>query len=182
MLQRFSVSLVADPHLGSDTATYDAYAEAVNKEDARYLAARAGTRINLGAGVYFDVLFPDRDVSGFAPNDASVVGVLSYGETSVLLTGDAPQKIERHLVHTYGDQLDVDILKLGHHGSKTASAATFLAAASPAYAVVSAGKNNRYGHPHEEVVARVREFDIPMVSTAEEGTIVFTSDGDEWKY
>ena len=78
-----------------------------------------------------------------------------------------------------GSQLKVDVLKVGHHGSKTSTADTFVQAVSPDYAIISAGKNSRYGHPHKEVLEILSEADIKTKNTAEVGSITFISDGEK---
>ena len=94
-----------------------------------------------------------------------------------MLTGDAPSNIEDYLVGIYGDELQSDILKLGHHGSKTSTSELFLGTVNPQYAVVSAAVGNRYGHPHQEVMQRVFSRDIVTLHTGIDGTITFYSDG-----
>jgi competence protein ComEC len=110
-------------------------------------------------------------------NTSSIVVKVSYGESDFMLTGDAPQGIEDYLSVTYGDALQSEVLKLGHHGSKTSTSELFLEAVKPQYAVVSSGKDNRYGHPNGEVVDRVTVRNIPISNTAAEGAIHFQSDG-----
>jgi competence protein ComEC len=94
-----------------------------------------------------------------------------------MLTGDAPIGIEDYLVLSYQGLLASDVLKLGHHGSKTSSGELFLKAVSPNYVVVSAGADNKYGHPHPDVVSRVKAIGAKIESTAVSGTIIFKSDG-----
>ncbi len=129
--------------------------------------------------VYFEILYPDRDVSKMDTNDASIVGVLHYGRTTFLLNGDAPQDVEHILVTTRKKDIDVDVLKLGHHGSRTSSSEEFIKATTPDYGIVSAGLNNEYGHPHKEVIALLEKYKIPMLKTFELGTIHFVSDGNK---
>ena len=93
------------------------------------------------------------------------------------MTGDSPKSIERYLVSEYGEQLQSDVLKVGHHGSKTSSDELFVKAVDPTYAVVSAGMKNRYGHPHEDVIQIFQNENIEILSTYDEGNIVFISDG-----
>jgi competence protein ComEC len=95
-----------------------------------------------------------------------------------MLTGDAPQEIENYLVETYGSQLDSDVLKLGHHGSKTSTSDAWLDTVSPRFAVVSAGIDNRYGHPHQDVMQRVFARNIQTSHTGTDGTVIFQSDGE----
>lgn len=174
----FRVFTVLDPGITSDTAAYRAYAESVAAEGARYIPARRGQRISFGDGVYLDVLYPDRDMQGITDdNSASVVVRVVYGETEVLLTGDAPQSVENYLVMLGTTTLASDILKAGHHGSKTSSGSMFLEAVHPRYTIISAGKGNTYGHPHEETLARLRAASTTILATYDGGNIVFESDG-----
>jgi competence protein ComEC len=94
-----------------------------------------------------------------------------------MLSGDAPQEIEDYLVKTYGTQLDSDLLKLGHHGSKTSTSDAWLDTITPQYAVVSAGIDNRYGHPHQDVMQRVFKRNIQTSHTGTDGIITFQSNG-----
>jgi beta-lactamase superfamily II metal-dependent hydrolase len=110
-------------------------------------------------------------------NTGSIGARLSYGNTSFLFTGDSPIAIEKYLTWKYGSTLKTDVVKLGHHGSRTSSSREFLSAAQPTYAVVSAGKGNRYGHPHEEVLDLTDEMRISILNTANYGSIVFKTDG-----
>jgi competence protein ComEC len=124
------------------------------------------------------IFSPAADPTALESNTSSIVARLSYGEIDFMLTGDAPSSIEEYLVKTYGERLESEVLKLGHHGSKTSTAENFLLKVSPLYAVVSAGRDNRYGHPNSEVIARVEAFGSEILSTATLGTIVFKTDGE----
>lgn len=178
ILERFHVEKFIEPGIESDNAIDDAIRMIRAKKGVESILARRGMRVRFSQDAYFDVLYPDRDVTDLKDtNDASIVGKMVYGSTSVMLTGDAPKSVESRLVLAYGTDLQSDILKAGHHGSKTSSGKSFVEAVSPEYAVISAGKNNRYGHPHKEVVDLFKILGIPILATAESGTIEFTSDG-----
>lgn len=140
--------------------------------------ALRGDVIDMGGGVLLTVLFPDRALPFVDPNDASIIAHLTYGKTAFLLTGDAPQKVERYLTRLDGFLLKSDVLKLGHHGSNTSSSEEFIGYTDPAYAVVSAGKDNRYGHPHQEVIERMERFGVITKDTLS-GAVTFVSDGTE---
>ncbi len=151
-----------------------------NEPDLKTILARRGQRIILDDvhGVFLDILFPDQNTEHFKDtNDASIVLQLVYGESQFLLNGDAPRSVEDFLVAHDHDRLQSDVLKLGHHGSKTSSGETFLKQVRPSYAVVSAGKNNRYHHPNPEVVERVTDLGVPILSTIDLGTVTFQTDG-----
>jgi len=139
------------------------------------ILARRGMEIDLGGGAILQILFPDRDPSGMETNTSSIVARLVYGENEFLLTGDSPQAIENYLVSLGG--LTSDILKAGHHGSKTSTGVAFISAVSPEYVVISAGKDNRYGHPNQEVLDTITGFGAQILRTDQSGRIIFKSDG-----
>ncbi len=196
VFRAYDVSLVLDPNVPSENATYGYYKELVQEEGARHVVARRGQVIDFGDGVHLRILFPDRDMSTSATNNASVIAQLVYGETEVLLTGDAPKSVETYLITLDGsthstdsmnspqagsgqaNSLASDILKAGHHGSRTSSGEGFVRAVSPEYAVISAGQDNSYGHPHKEVLDVFNAAKVTILGTYEKGTIVFTSDGN----
>ncbi|MDP2705136.1 MAG: ComEC/Rec2 family competence protein [Patescibacteria group bacterium] len=179
VFEHFNIKTFIEPGVSSDTAIYKTLGKSVANEGAKKILARRGMKINLGSGVSFLVLFPDRDVTDFETNTASIVGILTYEESSFLLTGDSPKEIENYLTFLNATGVDVDVLKAGHHGSKTSTGKAFVSATSPDYAVISAGENNSYGHPHAEVLQTLSDFGAQIVRTDEMGTIIFTSDGGE---
>lgn len=146
-------------------------------KDLEIIYARRGMVFDLGGGVALEILFPAGDPRELESNTSSIVARLVYGETEFMLTGDSPASIEAYLVGADKAGLQSDVLKAGHHGSKTSTSPAFVEAVAPSYAVISAGRDNRYGHPHMEVVARLEEAGVQIVNTAEVGAIVFRSDG-----
>ncbi|MEX0930429.1 MAG: ComEC/Rec2 family competence protein [Candidatus Paceibacterota bacterium] len=178
VLERYSVAALLHSGSESESRIDDALLSSAEKEGVVVTELRAGDTIRLSPRVHFDVLFPPVDPSGMDPNDASLIGRLVYGDTAFLLSGDAPKAVEKYLAQTYGRNLKSNVLKVGHHGSDTSSALVWIGWSDPEYAVISAGKDNSYGHPHEEVVERLERFDIKILETAKEGTIVFESDGE----
>ncbi len=179
VLERMRVDNVITTENTSDTGAYRAFENIIRKKNPRRILARIGTRIVLDRGVVLEILFPESNTRGFETNTASIVARLTYGEQSFLLTGDSPISIEKYLVGKNGGKLKSTVLKLGHHGSRTSSSKIFLAATDPEYAVISAGKDNKYGHPHAEVVAFLEELKIPHLNTADRGTIIFKTDGTD---
>lgn len=177
VLKRYSIQNVLEPGTVTDTEIYKIFKDAVREEGIEPAIARRGMVIDLGGGVSLQILFPDRDVSGLSTNDGSVVAKLVYGDTSFMLSGDTTKNIEEYLTLLDGKNLDVDVLKLAHHGSKTSSSDVFLGATTPKYAIVSAGKENRYGHPHQEVIDRLNALNVKILGTYEMGTVVFESNG-----
>jgi competence protein ComEC len=178
LFDRFSVKHLLVSGVSSDNSAYEEMMNGAKKENTDIRFARRG-RIVLDQehGIFLDILFPDREVTGLETNMSSVVMKLIYRETSFLFTGDSPQAIEKYLISQDPKVLDVDVLKLGHHGSKTSNSEEFLLNTSPEYAIISAGKGNSYGHPHKEVLDLLNKDNIPYLDTMDVGTIVFESDG-----
>ncbi|WP_369902561.1 DNA internalization-related competence protein ComEC/Rec2 [Bacillus manliponensis] len=124
----------------------------------------------------FTILAPEGDEEG--DNDASIVLFASMGNRTWLFTGDLEEKGEKELVETYPN-LRADILKVGHHGSKTSSTVQFLDHVKPKVAVISAGEKNRYGHPNKEVVDRLIERGIKVWRTDEQGAVSYIFQGEK---
>ena len=177
VLKQYEIATVMEPGTVGKSQMYPEFEKEVTAEGAARVLARRGQIINLGGEAYLKILFPDLDVSTETPNNGSIVMRLVYGETEVLLTGDATQKVENHLLAIDPTELKSDVLKVGHHGSRTSTGAGFIAAVAPEYAVISLGKDNRYGHPHEETLDTLQQFGVEVFRTGEEGTIIMRSDG-----
>ena len=140
-------------------------------------------RLHLGGGAFIDILFPDRDVYTWAPNDGSIVARLVYGNTSLMLTGDSTTMTEKIILSKSSKTgLSSTVLKVGHHGSRTSTGAAFIKAVSPSYTLISDGKNNTYGHPHRETLDVLTEFGAKIFRTDILGTIVMRSDGQNVKF
>lgn len=111
-------------------------------------------------------------------NNTSIVIRIVYGDTSFLFTGDAEQETEEKILES-GQDIESTVLKVGHHGSSTSTSQAFLDAVSPTYAVISCGKDNSYGHPHSETLAKLASAGVEVLRTDELGDIYCTSDGSE---
>lgn len=111
-------------------------------------------------------------------NNTSIVIRIVYGDTSFLFTGDAEQETEARILES-GQDIESTVLKVGHHGSSTSTSQAFLDAVSPTYAVISCGKDNSYGHPHSETLAKLASAGVEVFRTDELGDIYCTSDGTE---
>ena len=177
VLERYEVDSIITTNNKNDTTVSEAFIMESLQESAVNYTANFGQQLALGASTSLLILSPAGDVSNWETNTASIVAQLRYGDIEFMLTGDMPSGIEDYLVRTQGGNLASEVLKLGHHGSRTSTSGDFLDAVQPKYAIVSAGKDNSYGHPHGEVVDKVRERKIKMLNTAEEGSVVFKSDG-----
>lgn len=178
VLERYEVAHIVVTDNAGTTAVAERFQNSVAAEGAQIYTAQAGQWYRLGEEVMMLVYSPAGRADVMESNASSIVVQLVYGETTFLLTGDATIAIEDYLVATFSDRLDSDVLKLGHHGSRTSTSEVFLDTVTPVYAVVQAGKNNSYGHPHPEVLERVAARAIPTVSTGSDGRATFLSDGE----
>ncbi len=179
VLSRYSVGIFLEPGVESENSLDDELHARLEGENISKLLARRGQVINFGDGVRLTILFPDRDVSKWETNEASIVARVDYGESSFLLTGDSPIRVENILLSLDKKFLDTDVLKAGHHGSRTSTSLHFTQAVSPDYAVISAGKGNSYSHPHPEVLNILEKVGVKIVSTIDRGTIEFRTDGEK---
>jgi len=129
--------------------------------------------------ISLEILWPPANYETKENNNRSIVARLDYSETSFLFTGDAGFDVEKVLLEnsTSTNILDVDILKAGHHGSKTASNLEFLEKVSPELTIISAGKDNKFGHPNPETLDRINTVGSKIKNTAEVGRILIKSDG-----
>ncbi len=176
-LDKYSVENILEPGTTNAYPAYAVFQKKVENMKITKTLARRGQTIDLGGGAYLQVLFPDRNVDQVSPNTGSIVMKLIYGDTSVLLQGDSISNIEQYLLELDGEYLESDILKAGHHGSKTSSVPEYVAKVSPKWTVISSGENNSYGHPHKETLQTMEALKIPTFSTCNNGTIFFESDG-----
>ena len=179
VIDRFEVGRVLISGRGTDTAAYSRLCEAAERRGTDIGAAEAGYTEEIG-GMKLDVLFADEDA--VSENDMSAVVKVEFGSVSAIYTGDAGEKTEGLILGRYErDELECDILKVGHHGSQTSSSREWLEALSPGFAVISCAAANDYGHPHAAVLRRLADLGAEVHRTDIEGTVVFVSDGESVK-
>jgi competence protein ComEC len=117
-------------------------------------------------------------VFNLSSNNKSGILKIIYGSTSFLFTGDAEKRVENILINNYQSLLDVDVLKVGHHGSKTSSSDELLQYTSPQYALISSGIKNKFGHPYQNVISKFKSNDIKILRTDKNGAVLMVSDGE----
>lgn len=174
VLQTFPVERFYMPNKAHTTKTFANLIEAVNESGARRIQTRAGVRF----------AFDDAQAEYLAPNsgdyanlnDYSAVLKITHGEISFLLTGDAERVSEEEMLEA-GHDLKATVLKAGHHGSNTSTTDAFLEAVAPDCVVISCGKGNEYGHPHQEVLSRLVAAGAGICRTDQLGTILAESNG-----
>ena len=166
--------------------------KAAKANGTKQVKVKAGDVLDFGNGVYFEIVSPsqsliDEDTAAIKAkkkvdvNNESVVGRLTFGNFAMLFTGDAEGPVEKDMVASYGKKLKCQVLKAGHHGSKTSSTAEFLKLVQPESVVMSLGVNNQYGHPHEALLNRLQKQGIKNIyRTDANGTITIVSDGSSY--
>lgn len=201
VLKRYKIDYVLWTGIVRDTAEYKKWVSLLENQDSEIVMAEADRRVKAGK-VLLDVLYPFENLEGQSinnTNNTSIILRLVFGKTSFLFTGDAYKSVERKLVREALDNesfiVTSDILKIGHHGSKTSSAEDFLVIVEPEIAVISLGGNpeaegencdnrerNRYKHPSCEVLANLQKYGITVLRTDEQGDIRISSDGRNLKF
>lgn len=166
--------------------------KAAKANGTQQVKVKAGDVLDFGNGVSFEIVSPsqsliDEDTAAIKAkkkvdvNNESVVGRLTFGKFAMLFTGDAEGPVEKDMVASYGKKLKCQVLKAGHHGSKTSSTAEFLKLVQPESVVMSLGVNNQYGHPHEALLNRLQKQGIKNIyRTDANGTITIVSDGSSY--
>ena len=178
VFDRYDVGSVVRSFISSGTNVYKSVMEATANEGSVVHLVSLPLSFTLD-DVRFDTLWPIGE-NVRETNAASVVLLITYGSVQTLLTGDAPSAVEEFLVKSFGDMLyDIEILKAGHHGSKTSTSSVFLTHTQPNAVIYSSGKNNSYGHPHDEVLERIRLYSseqgeqVPDEYRTSDGTVSF---------
>lgn len=158
------------------TKTFENLLDEIANQGKSITQAKPGLVRNID-GVELEVLGVDtlpKDA-----NNSSIVIKVTYGETDLILTGDAESKVEQIILNEYGDKLDAEILKLGHHGSDTSTSDNFLDAVDPDIAVISVGTNNKYGHPSQSILTKLTDKLITTYRTDLNGTVTIKTDGTD---
>lgn len=176
ILERYDVGLlVTNGALPDGDPTFTALKAAAAERGTPVHATTQGETLPLD-GAELIILHPGTGFQAEGTNEQSIVARLTYGDLSVLLTGDAEEEAERAMLAA-GLPVVSTVLKAGHHGSNGSSSEEFLAAVRPQVAIISAGMDNSFGHPHPAVLARMAEVGAVVLRTDEAGTIEVISDG-----
>ena len=188
VIKNVNVGEVLDSGQVHTTQTFEDFLDAVETKQIPLNSVRQGDSIMLDPTVKIDVLNPPANLLDGADNEAefndnSVVLKLTYGEFSVLLTGDMEERNEARLVSENTTTLDADVLKAGHHGSRTSSSMPFLNAVTPEVVIISLGAGNTYGHPHREALDRISAAgNEHLFRTDIDGTITLIANGSSSEY
>ena len=163
IMEEFKVKTAIISKQGETSKNYEDFKRIVNNKKLKILIVNKGDRINLEGNLYFDVLWPNNSkiISENVLNNNSIVCKLQYNNFSMLFTGDIEEVAENQILEDYKEKrtiLNSTILKVGHHGSKSSSTQEFLDAVKPIIALIGVGKNNKFGHPNDEVIKRLQNM------------------------
>lgn len=172
VIKTFDIGSIYMPKITADTKTFEDVLDAAESKNLMINTAKSGVSIMDTEDLSVKFLAPTLD-SYENTNDYSAVVKVVYGDTSYLFTGDAEEFSENLIT----DDVNADVLKVGHHGSSTSTSTEFLKKVSPSSAVISCGKGNSYGHPHSETLQKLADMGTAVYRTDELGTIVSVSDG-----
>ncbi|MGG5462057.1 ComEC/Rec2 family competence protein [Clostridium sp. B9] len=177
VLENFDVKSFYAPKVAHTTKTYENMLKAVKNEGLKLKQIKEGTDIDLGVNTDVEVYTPTKtsydDLNNYSP-----IMKITYGENAFMFTGDAEEISEKEALKEHKD-LKADVLKLGHHGSHSSTSEPFLKAVDPSIAIVSCGKNNKYGHPHKETMDKLKQANVKVYETFRDGDITITSNGQK---
>jgi len=182
VLERYKVKAFLDGGQEHPTPTYTHSLELVQEKGIPYQLARAGMQIQLGEGLQMRVLHPQSELLSGTDSDVnnnSIVLRLAYGQISFLLPGDVEEKAEEVLLSSNED-LASTILKSPHHASDTSLNPGFLEAVNPQLAVIQCGADNKFGHPSPTTLAKLKEHNVTVLRTDQNGTVEVVSDGERY--
>ena len=174
IVYKFDCKKVFMPDITSDTKTYDDVVQALKSRNQKAQTPKLDKTYSLGDAT-FTVIAPVKDY-GEDTNNWSIGILLQYGDNRFLFTGDAAKQAEEDMIDA-GEDISADVYKASHHGSKTGSSDDFLDKVNPAYAVISCGEGNKYGHPSAQTLNNFRSRGIKTFRTDNQGTIVAYSNG-----
>lgn len=172
-----------EPGIASDTSIYQEWLKLISQKQITCTFVQAGQVLDLGQGIVIEVLNPPSTLLEGTTDDIDNNGIvlsLSWNNVSFLFTADIEMEAELKLISERA-KLRSTVLKVAHHGSDTSTSSEFLAVVDPQVAVISAGKNNKFGHPHPEVIERLKAelIEDKIYTTGERGTVEFITDGQK---
>lgn len=177
IIKRYDVGAIITNGIVRNTNQYKEWMKIIEQKNIPLYIAQKGGIVDFGNGVHLDIIYPFENMNNKELSDSnnySVVSKLIYKNFDALFTGDIEKSIEKKLIKS-GIDLKSDILKIAHHGSKTSSSEEFLKAVGAIIAIIQMGKNNQYGHPHQEVLERLKK--LRVLQTGEHGDVEVFSDG-----
>ena len=176
IIRTFEIGSIYMPKIGNNTKSFENLLETIEDRGYEINIAKAGKTIIDNKNLWIGILAPVES-SYNELNDYSAVIQVNFGNTSFLFMGDAENLSENQIT----EDVDSDVIKIGHHGSKYSSSPSFIDRVSPDYAVITVGKDNTYGHPSSITLDTLSSRNITTYRTDRDGTIIFTTDGSKIK-
>ena len=180
VLDNFDVKNIMLPEVTSNTIVFEDLLDAIERSDIKISTPEVGGKLD-SENMDIKILAPNSEKYSLT-NDYSIALRLEHGKNSFLFTGDAEKKSEVEMVEEHGSILESDVLKAGHHGSKTSSNPEFLDLVDPAITVISVAESNSYDHPSSDLMEIFNKRDIDIYRTDEDGDIIMKSDGKVIKF
>lgn len=182
VMERYSVGRILLTGTSYESSDYEELLELVAEKEISISIAKKGQVITFGDDLSLDILAPVNLNGGKIENlnNSSIVGLLDFRDFEILLSGDAEVE-EWSSILSQGLDMDIEILKAAHHGSENGTSRKILEMFIPEVALISAGEDNKYGHPHDEVLDLLKEFEIDVYRTDIEGTVHIISDGESYQ-
>ena len=178
VINDFNVKNIILPDAVATTKTYNNMLDAVEDNNVNAIKADVGDKYSFGE-CSFEIICP-YEIDEENLNNSSVGIILTHGNNKMLFMGDAEAKVEEQIIAS-GRDLNVDLYKVSHHGSRTSSSEKFISLLSPEYSVISCGKDNDYGHPHSETISTLEKYGSKIYRTDQCGDIVITSLGNGFR-
>lgn len=177
IIKRYNIGSFYSPKVITSSTTFENMISALVDKNLKINVLKKGVKgIDLGKNTEIEVFSPLENISSDNLNDYSPIIKITFLDNSFLFTGDAEISTE-DTVLSENNNLNCDILKVGHHGSSTSTSPDFLISANPSVAIISVGKNNSYGHPTSETLSILNSYNIRTIRTDINGTVIAISDG-----
>lgn len=176
VIDNFDIGTIYMPDVITTSKTFEDLLDSIENKNLTFNVPVIGSSFKLGDSD-FTVIYTGTDTSDL--NNTSIVLRMVYGNTSFLFTGDATDVTEEKIIN---QNIQADVLKVGHHGSKYSTTDKFLAKVNPKYAVISVGSDNKYGHPASSTINKLNSANIETYRTDQDGTVIAESDGNDIKF
>ena len=175
IIDTFKIDKFYAPKITANTKAFDNMVASLQKKSLKIRIAKAGLNLDLGNDIKCEILAPNSDAYTDINNYSAVIKLV-FGNTTFIFEGDAEKLSEDEMINK-GYDLACDVLKVGHHGSRTATSEEFLSQTHPKIAIISCGLNNDYGHPHKPTLSKLNAINSKIYRTDKDGTILLESDG-----
>lgn len=173
IINNFDIKKIYLPDITTTTKTFEDVLDAISSKELTITIPKIGETFKLGEAD-LNIIYTGTNTSDL--NSTSIIVKMIFGNYSYLFTGDTTSEIEKLILK---ENIDVDVLKVAHHGSEYSSSLEFLQKVTPSYAIISVGKNNSYNHPSTTTIKRLKKYTNNIYLTSELGTILLTSDGQK---